>query len=67
MSESKTAPVFVEVTKDELQCISLATTFLRTALDVQPVDTLGRDLVLKAQQTILTVLGSVNKRDTSWH
>lgn len=57
----------IEITKDELRAISKATANLRNALDAQPDETVGRELVLLAQKMILAALESVNERDTSWH
>jgi hypothetical protein len=57
----------IEITKDELRAISKATANLRNALDAQPDETAGREIVLLAQKMILAALESVNERDTSWH
>ena len=55
------------LTTQELRDVSKATAALRTALDVMPDDSAGRELVLHAQRQILRVLDNVNSRDTSWH
>jgi hypothetical protein len=57
----------VMVTPEELRTISLATAFLKDALDYIDAGMTCRETVLDAQRRILRALESINARDTSWH
>lgn len=56
----------VRVRPQEMRAISDVSADLRNGLTAMPDDTIGRELVVRAAQTVHDVLGAIVNRDRSW-